>query len=69
MKKGKDGWHKVYGYTVWVEDGWAVRGLSGDGQRPLYIYSVSKNAGYDRRDGVKLDALRSGMNRGTMVLK
>ena len=68
MKNVRDGWHKVYGYDVWVEDGWAVRGLSGDGQRPLYIYSVAKGGGYDLRDGVKLDALRKAMARGTMAL-
>lgn len=69
MKNVKDGWHKVYGYSVWVEDGWAVRGLSSDGQRPLYIYVVSKDGGYDLRYSVKLDALRQAMARGTMVLR
>lgn len=69
MKKVKDGWHKVYGYDVRVEDGWAVRGLSSDGQRPLYIYAVAKDGGLDRREGVPLDALRKSMARGTMVLQ
>lgn len=68
MKNVKDGWHKVYGYDVWVEDGWAVRGLGSDGRRPLDIYTVSKNTGYDFCDGVKLDALRRGIRRGTMEL-
>lgn len=69
MKKAKDGWHKVYGYSVWVEGGWAVRGLSSDGQRPLYIYAVAKDGGYDLCDGAKLDTLRKAMARGTMVLR
>ena len=69
MKKVKDGWYKVYGYDVWVEDGWAVRGLSNDGSRPLYIYTVDRSGELDRRDGVRLDALRKGVARGTMVLR
>lgn len=69
MKNVKDGWHKVYGYEVWVEDGWAVRGLSRDGCRPLYIYAVAKDGELDRRDGVRLAALRKAMARGTMVLR
>ena len=69
MKNVSDGWHKVYGYQVWVVEGYAVRGLSSDGQRPLYIYAASKDGGYYLRYGVKLDALRKAMARGTMALR
>ena len=35
----KDGWHEVKGgIRYYVEGGWIVRGVSGDGQNTLYPY-------------------------------
>lgn len=67
--KTRDGWHIVNGWNVYVEDGDAVRGLSRDGQRPLYLYTPARDGGADRVDGVPFGALRGRMNRGTLVLK
>lgn len=67
--KTRDGWHIVNGWNVYVEDGYAVRGLSRDGQRPLYLYTPAHGGGMDRVDGVLFGALRGRMNRGTIVLQ
>ena len=67
--KTRDGWHIVNGWNVYVEDGYAVRGLSRDGQRPLYLYTPAHGSGMDRIDGIPFDALRGRMSRGTIVLK
>lgn len=67
--KTRDGWHIVNGWNVYIEDGYAVRGLSGDGTRTLYIYTPAHGGGLDRVDGVQFGALRGRMNRGTIVLK
>lgn len=65
----RDGWHVVNGWNIYVEDGYAVRGLSRYGQRPLYLYQPAHGGGLDRVDGVPFGALRGRMNRGTIVLK
>lgn len=67
--KTRNGWHIVNGWNVYVEDGYAVRGLSRDGQRPLYLYTPAIGGGLDRVDGVPFGAMRGRMNRGTIVLK
>lgn len=67
--KIRDGWHVVNGRNVCVEDGYAVRGLSRDGQRPLYLYAPARGGGWDRVDGVPFGALRGRLNRGMIVVK
>ena len=67
--KIRDGWHVATGRTVYVADGFAVRGLSRDGQRPLYLYTPARGGGLDRVDGVPFGALRGRLNRGTIVLR
>ena len=67
--KIRDGWHTVNGWNVYVEDGYAVRGVSRDSQRPLYLYTPARGGGMDRIDGIPFGALRGRMNRGTIVLK
>ena len=67
--KIRDGWHVVNGWDVYVADGFAVRGLSRDGQRPLYLYTPARGGGLDRVDGVPFGALRGRMNHGAIVLR
>lgn len=67
--KIRDGWRVVNGWDVYVEDGFAVRGLSADGARTIYLYERARGGGLDRVDGVPFGALRGRMNRGTIVLK
>lgn len=59
----KDGWHKVGGCDVYVEDGYCVRGYG------RYIYKACKTGGWDRVDAVKPDTLRQGFKKGTYTLK
>ena len=65
----RDGWRVVNGWNIYVEDGYAIRGLSRDGQRPLYLYTPAHDGGMDRIDGIPFGAMRGRMNRGTIVLK
>lgn len=67
MKKMvKDGWHKVCGYDVYVEDGEVKRAIS-DGCT-AYPYRASRYGGWDIDTHMTLDALRAGLSRGTMII-
>ena len=67
MKKmTKDGWHKVYGYDVYVEDGMVKRAITNG--VTAYPYRSSKNGGWDLDTYMSLDALRAGLSRGTIVI-
>ena len=67
MKKTvKDGWHKVYGYEVYVEDGRVTRAISNC--VTVYPYRASKYGGWDIDTHTTLDALRAGLSRGTIIL-
>lgn len=67
MKKMvKDGWHKVYGYPVYVEDGRVKRAVAKG--VAAYPYRVSKYGGWDIDTYLSLDALRAGISRGTIVI-
>lgn len=67
--KIQDGWHIVNGWNVYVKDGYAVRGVSRNGQLPLYLYTPAHGGGMDRVEGVPFGAMRGRMNRGTIVLQ
>lgn len=49
MAKYKDGWHKVAGFDVYVENGRILRGIKYDAGQPLtaYCYHSSKHGGLD----------------------
>ena len=61
----KDGWHKVYGWDVLVEDGKVVRGLNSKGDLPLYPYVCSPYGGWDLCQYLSLVAFRKRVARGT----
>ena len=63
----KDGWHKVYGYDVYAEDGMVKRAVS-DGVT-AYPYRICKHGGWDIDTSMSLDALRAGMARGTVIIR
>lgn len=67
MKKVKDGWHKVLGYDVYVEDGKVTRCLvsHGSGHRTAYPYRDEPNC-MSICIGISPDALRAGLKRGTI---
>ena len=68
MKKiVKDGWHMVYGYDMYVEDGMVKRAISNG--FTAYPYRASKYGGWDIDTHTTLDALRAGLSRGTIILK
>ena len=68
MKKiVKDGWHKVCGYDVYVEDGEVKRAIS-DGCT-AYPYRRSRHDGWDLDTHMSIDALRSGLLRDTVIIR
>ncbi len=64
----KDGWHTISGYHVHIENGRIDRGMTADKQRTTYIYRHSKTNGYDKEDSITIDAFRSGVRRGTIIM-
>lgn len=73
MKKIKDGWHKLAGQDVYVENGYVLRGMepdhSGLGLRPTYPYEPAKNGGWDRVYGGALaSTFTVRVKRGTLIM-
>ena len=66
MKKIRDGWHKIAGYTVWVENGFITRGKHDN--RPVYVYRACRTGGWDNEERITPDAFRAGVNRGTIKM-
>lgn len=46
MKNAKDGWHKIKGMDVYVEDGKVVRGTKQNGQLTAWPYEYDKDLRY-----------------------
>ena len=67
----KDGWNKVYRYYVLVEDGYVSSATDLNCTKTLYPYRKSLWGGWNRiykEEKLTLNALRSGMRRGTIAL-
>ena len=69
MKRVKDGWHKVYGIDVWVENNVVIRGIIDN--KCVHPFRWNDKGGYwNNESGYNtLDSVRSGLNRGTMCFK
>ena len=67
----KNGWHTIYGNNVYVEDGKVLRGVSHDHQRTEYPYRWIGNPYkcYTLASGIGVEAFRSGVRRGTVMMK
>lgn len=71
-KKVADGWHKVYNYDVMIEDGIVSHATDEDHTRTLYPYRSTLWGGMNRiykEEKLTLNALRSGLRRGTIALR
>lgn len=66
----KDGWHKLLGYEVYVEDGKILHGVLGAGnsRRTAYPYRWTKDC-WALETGITVSAFRAGVNRGTIKMK
>ena len=60
----KDGWHKIKGYDVYVEDNKIIRGIKKDHngyEVPAYVYIwVEKMHCYNRIEKVNVNTFRKG---------
>lgn len=69
MKKTvKDGWHKIAGYDVYVENGNVKRGVTADGQKATYPYRAGKYGGWDNDVYMSVDNFRRKANNGTAAM-
>lgn len=71
-KKVSDGWHRVYNYDVMIEDGAVTHATDEDHTRTLYPYRSALWDGWNRiykEEKLTLNALRSGLRRGTITLR
>lgn len=64
-----NGWHRVYNFDVYVENGKVIRGTDENHTRTLYPYRSDKY-GYTNYSGaISLDGLRAGLKSGNMILR
>lgn len=71
MRKTKDGWHKIAGFNIFVENGRVMRGIRHDingSEVTAYPYRASKNGGWDNDAGLTVEAFKAGVRRGTVTL-
>lgn len=71
-KEYKDGWHKVAGYDVYIENGLIVRGTIGTGYdyRTAYPYIAAKDGGWDNASReLTPEAFRARVRRGTATMR
>ncbi len=64
----RDGWHKICGYDVYVENDKVLRGTKYNGQLPSCVYRSCKSGGWDREYKISVDAFRAGVRRGTIKM-
>lgn len=74
MTQLKDGWHTVYGKSVFVENGKIIYGVTKDGNNSEvtcypYEYNKDYNCWVNISGKVTLSAYRVGYNRGTKCMK
>lgn len=69
MKKTvKDGWHRIAGYDVYIENGYIKRGKTDDGQRPLWPYRAGKYGGWDLDQYMTPDNFRRKHREGSAAM-
>lgn len=67
----KDGWHTLYGWEVYVEEGRIMRGVKSDRNGSsvcAYPYRKSTNNSWTIEDGISYWAFVSGVRRGTVCM-
>ena len=74
MTQVKDGWHKVYGEGVYVENGKVVRGVTKDAngsEKTCYPYKYSKDhdCWINISGEVTLSSYRAGYKKGITRMK
>lgn len=71
IKNRRDGWHKLQGYDVYIENNQILRGLKTDrngGEVTAYPYRLSRYGGWDNCAGISVDAFIAGVRRDTIIL-
>lgn len=73
MSKYQDGWHKIAGYTIHVENGRVSRGVEHRAGsviwRPTFPYRWNDKLRCWCNESMTVDAFRAGVRRGTIAMK
>lgn len=67
----KNGWHKILGYDVYIEDNKVLRGTLGEGStyRTAYPYKWDKtHRCWIKNTSVSINSFRNGVKRESMVM-
>lgn len=70
MRKFRDGWHKIAGYNIYVENNRVMRGLKGPEWNPVpsFPYRWSKNLHCWCAENMTVDAFRAGVKRDVIKM-
>ena len=64
-----DGWHQIYGRSVYVENGRIKRGLKCNNTLPAWPYRIMRDKRtWINETGMTVEAFRKGVKRGTVDL-
>lgn len=64
----RDGWHKICGYDVYVENDKVLRGTKRNGQLPAYVYRRVNEREWSNDCGITVNAFKSGVRRGMIKM-
>ncbi len=65
-KEYKDGWHKICGYNVYIENDKVLRGTKSNGTLPAYVYRRVNERTWSHEENITVNAFRAGIRRGTI---
>lgn len=71
MRKTKDGWHKIAGFNIFIENNRVLKGVRRDidgGEITAYPHRVNKNGDWNNDAGLTVEAFKAGVRRGTVTL-
>ena len=69
MKKTvKDGWHKIAGYDVYVDNGYIKRGTKDNGRLTAWPYRSGKDGGWDLDQYMTPDSFRRKVKNGSAAM-
>lgn len=64
----KDGWHKICGYDVYVENDKVLRGTKYNGTLSAYVYRRVNEREWANDYGITVNVFKAGVRRGTIKM-
>lgn len=69
MRKYEDGWHKISGIDVYIENDMIVRSITADWSQPLYLYEYDKKMNVLTKVIVTVPEFRRKIREGKIYLR